>query len=131
MPEVTDTTKRIAEAITNLLNTRTADRYKTGAITTGQVLEESKSRNGDRIFFDMAATQDLGIFATIIASARISAYYEKTDNGYWIIVNLSYTHPGGGSNGSNIARVWLDDTFELSAIRWPDGELYPERDAAA
>ena len=75
-------------------------------------------------FFDMAIRQNLGIFAMVIKDAKISVTCEpmvdpKIGKCYWVQINLSYNHPSGGSNGSTIGTVWMNEKFEVIDIRKP------------
>ena len=87
--------------------------------------------SGARTFFNMSCEQEFGIFAAVIDSAEISAYFAKletdktdedsnpTDETYWVQVSLSYSHPGGGTNGSTIMTIWLNSNFGVVATRLP------------
>ena len=123
MTQVTPTTAQLATALAAVLNTQ----YPVLQVAD-LVSGETSSRSG-RTFFTLPVSQDLGIFAAVIASVDLRVYYEKIDDhrddafqgGYWINAALSYTHPGGGSNGSDVATVWLDRDFNFTALRFPDG----------
>lgn len=131
--QTTPTTTAIAAALTEILNSYLTGRTGLVSLTPGGVVEDSErtSRHGERIFFAMPVHQDLGIFASIIDTVVLRVYYEQLEGpredglegGYWINAGLSYTHPGGGSNGHDIATVYLTKDFALDTIRWPNGDL--------
>lgn len=102
-------------------------------MTRGQVLDAPRtSSHGSRTHFEMDVTQDFGVFASVIQTAQLSVYYEAhypnrdagmadaTPAGFWVNISLSYAHPGGGSNGSNVMTIWLDADLKLTALRLPD-----------
>lgn len=131
MKELTQTTARIADALATIVQSHITNRSGVVSLLTGEVVEDSEttSRHGERTFFNMVVHNDLGIFGTIIERVSFRVYYEKIDDGYWINTGLSYSHPGGGSNGHDVATVYLDDDFQLTAIRWPNGDLFRREEA--
>ena len=58
--------------------------------------------------------QDFGIFAMVIKDAQVTACAEQINDanfgmGYWVRIQLDYTHPSGGRNGSGIGTVWFKE----------------------
>ena len=90
----------------------------------GGIVHGTFIKRGATESFDMAIRQNLGIFAMVIKDAKISVTCEpmvdpKIGKCYWVQINLSYNHPSGGSNGSTIGTVWMNEKFEVIDIRKP------------
>ena len=74
----------------------------------------------NRVHFSVLCPQELGIFAAVISEAHISCFAEKFNGAIWVCVSLSYGHPGGGRNGSEIGQFWIDETNEtITAVTRP------------
>lgn len=90
----------ISTAIATDLTTRFG--HSVGAIP------EDVNENRHGMYGHLKIEQTFGIFAMVISSARINLRAESLEDGaVWVQVGLSYEHPSGGRNGSNIGTYWL------------------------
>lgn len=68
--------------------------------------------------------------AQISVSSNIIGFKEDENSQIAVKVSMTYSHPGGGSNGSDIVTLWLDRESKLIGYRKP-GQDYVEGAAAA
>lgn len=67
-----------------------------------------RSRRGE--YFSLAIEQNLGVFQMVIQEVHVDVQADHcTDGSIWVKAGLAYTHPGGGTNGSDIGRWWIRD----------------------
>jgi hypothetical protein len=107
---------KIAKAISEVISEKFGHKIETN------VDVESISERGKRIYFNMGIAQNFGIFEMVIQKAELSVAVEDVagseEDMIWVKVNLDYDHPGGGSNGYEIARIWLSKSFKVLEKRF-------------
>jgi len=108
--------QKVAEAIRAIIPAAT-DISSVGEL----ISEPTQSRFAGRHFLEFSVPEDFGIFKAIIKDCHLSAYFEECGDGrYWVMCNLSYNHTGGGSNGYEVATIWLDaNDFSLIEVKLP------------
>ncbi len=68
------------------------------------------SFKGEEGYASLNVEQNLGIFASIIKFAEVHVRAApQTDGTTWLLVDLRYSHHGGGTNGCTIGRYWVKD----------------------
>lgn len=83
--------------------------------------DEGRSRSGNT-HFSLPIQNKFGIFDMVIAEAwlRVSAGEVTSKEGETqtsVQIALHYKHVGGGSNGSNIGTLWLNEKGRSVAFR--------------
>lgn len=78
--------------------------------------DQHKARNNE-LYFSLSIDQDFGIFSMVMKKASVNVRVANSLFGdkaaYWVYLNLSYSHHGGGSNGSAIGVIWYDEEGNL------------------
>lgn len=107
---------KIAQIVSDLLQKR----FEASGLQISTAVDlESIIERASRLNFKMTVSQEHGIFDLIIDKSALSVVVEDSakttgEKWTWVKVDLDYEHPGGGRNGFEIVRLWLDEKLKLT-----------------